>query len=231
MGTYNPPVDQLLKLGDPDEGGSKHDYLALGIGAEHIPDLLRLLKDKELYDKEPQYYAQIHAWRALAQLKAREAIEPLLDLVAENTVAEDWSDWVLEELPVVLGRFGSDVIPLVVRRINPGKPAEAQDYARVIAEVGKQHPDARSEAVSQLCRLLEAAETNDPTLNAFLISNLIDLEATDAWPVIERAYTTGNIDESINGDLAHAKHYIGLGPKPPWVPPAPASSHPSGQNA
>lgn len=231
MGIYNPPVDQLLKRGDPDKGSGKIDYRALGIGPEHVPDLIRMLKDKELFANDPEWYSQVHAWRALAQLKAREAIDPLLDLVAENAESDDWSDWILEELPVVLGGFGPEVIPIVIARIDPGKERVAQDYSTVITEVGKQHPEARLEAVSQLCRLLEAAATNDPTLNGFLISDLIELKATEAWTTIERAYATENVDESITGGLADAKHYLGLGPKPPRSCPAPASSHPSGQNA
>src|SRR4051812_31655348 len=162
MGNYSPPVDQLLKIGRPIGINTKSDYAALGLGHEHVPDLIRLMKDETLFEKEPEAYAQIHAWRALAQLQAREAIEPLLDLVAKNVVEEDYREWLFEEGPVVLGSFGPEVIPLVVARIDRQKAEEAQEYARVLMEVGKQHPGARADAVAHLRRLLETAGTNDP---------------------------------------------------------------------
>lgn len=231
MGSYSPPVDQLLKRGDPDKGSVKIEYTALGIGAEHVPDLIRMLKDKELFDTEPEWYAQTHAWRALGQLRARAAIEPMLDLVAENADADDWSDWILEELPEVLGEIGPEVIPIVVARIDRQKARVTQEYASVLKEVATQHPEARSEVISHICRLLETAGTNDATLNAFLIANLIDLKATEAVPAIERAYATNNVDFGLQGGLDEAKFYMGVGPPTRQTVPYRASSHPTGQNA
>jgi hypothetical protein len=231
MGSYSPPVDQLLKLGDPMKGAAKVDYLALGIGREHVADLLRMLNDSDLFQTDPEWYAQNHAWRALGQLRAPEAIEPLLDLLGENVESDDWSDWIFEDLPPVLGQFGPQLIPRVVDRLDRQKPRMAQEYARVIMEVGKQHLEARPEAVSQLRRLLETASTNDPTLNAFLISNLIDLKATDAWLAIERAYATDNVDLSIQGGPDQAKFYMGLGPRPQGTYHPVRTAPASGQNA
>ena len=230
MENYSPPVDQLLKLGDPDKGTGTVDYVALGIGPEHVPDLLRMLRDKALRKSEPEWYSCIHAWRALAQLRAREAIEPMLDLVAENA-EDDWSDWSFEDLPVALGGFGPEVIPTVVARIDRQKAAVTQEYTRVITEVGNQHPEARSEAVAHLRRLLETAGTNDPTLNAYLISGLIDLKATEAWLSVERAYATGNVDLDLNGGLDEAKFYMGLGPATQHTYVPVASQRPSGPSA
>jgi hypothetical protein len=231
MDSYSPPVAQLLTLGDPNKGSGKVDYVALGVTPEHVPELIRILKDTGLYEKDPEWAAHIHAWRALGQLRAPEAIGPLLDLVTENAEADEWSDWVLEELPKVIGGFGAQVIPLTVARIDRQKPRATQDLASVLKEVGKQHPEARAEVVGHLCRLLATAGTNDPTLNAFLISNLIDLKATEAWPAIERAYVTNNIDHSLHGGLDQAKFYMGLGPEPPRAYRPPIPTRTSGRNA
>ena len=38
---YLPPVDQLLTLGEPQTATKHHDYTALGLGMEHISDLIR----------------------------------------------------------------------------------------------------------------------------------------------------------------------------------------------
>lgn len=231
MGNYAPPVDQLLKLGRPKPPAEGADYRALGVATEHIPDLIRMLTDESLFETDPEWYAQIHAWRALGQLRAREAIDPLLDMMIANALADDWSDWLFEEVPVVLGKLGPEVIPRIVARIDRQHADATQQYARALMEIGKQHPEARSEVVGHLCRLLETAATNDATLNAFLISDLIDLKATEALPAIERAYATDNVDLDIHGGLDHAKFYMGLGPEPPREHRVPLPAHPSGQNA
>ena len=73
--TYAPPVDQLLTFGEewskPDDWP---DYLALGLGSEHIPDLIRMATNEELEeadDGSAEVWAPIHARRALGQLQAR----------------------------------------------------------------------------------------------------------------------------------------------------------------
>ncbi len=50
--SYTPPVDKLLTYGDGREIGENPkdwpQYLELGIGPEHIPDLIRMATDEEL---------------------------------------------------------------------------------------------------------------------------------------------------------------------------------------
>ncbi len=45
---YTAPVSDLLTLGDCREIRVWPDYLAMGIGPEHIPDLIRMVEDDEL---------------------------------------------------------------------------------------------------------------------------------------------------------------------------------------
>src|SRR2546421_7297589 len=112
--TYPPPVNKLLTY-----GASKSvlwqnwpNYAELGIGPEHIPDLIRMATDEELRwaDSESlEVWAPIHAWRTLGALHAEAAIEPLLSLLKE--IDENDDDWVQEELPEVYGRIGPAAIP------------------------------------------------------------------------------------------------------------------------
>ena len=80
---YSPLVKQLITLGDPRqrrEWENWRDYAALGLTAAHIPDLLRLMLDEDLSGADSdsaEVWAQLHAWRALGQLKAQAAAEPL----------------------------------------------------------------------------------------------------------------------------------------------------------
>src|SRR5262245_20529152 len=106
MESYSPPVLTLTQLDYPNLGIWR-DYLSGGIRREHIPELIRLLSDGAfLTAEEPEVYAHIHAWRALGQLRAAEAIEPLLELIAEQENEADWSEWISQEVPVALGMIG-----------------------------------------------------------------------------------------------------------------------------
>jgi hypothetical protein len=110
--SYPPPVDRLLTYGEADvvEADDWPNYLELGLGPEHIPDLIRMATDEKLNKADPdslESWAPIHAWRALGQLRAEAAIEPLLALFDK---LED-SEWVAEELPEVLGMIGPAALP------------------------------------------------------------------------------------------------------------------------
>lgn len=218
MATYAPPVSQLVKLGRPEGTTESGDYSTYGIGPEHIPELIRLLQDDELAwtDSDlPEVFAQVHAWRALGQLRAEAAIELLLDLLADQE-DQDWNDWVTEEVPVVLGMIGPAALPATVTRLERHAPEQRAPsyYASALAEIAKRHPATRDEVIQHLCRVLETAAVNDPDLNGFVIGDLLDLEATEAWPTMERAFATGNVDTFIAGDTAEVKWELGLGPKP-----------------
>jgi hypothetical protein len=224
MQPYLPPVAGFLELGYPNEQQRWRDYTRFGIGPEHIPELIRLMRDKELLesipetdDDDPRFYGYIHAWRALGQLRAAEAIEPLLDMLVENANPDEWNDWIMEEVPTVLGMIGPAAIPATVARLDRrGKEERPHiDYSNALTEIAKRHPDSRGEVVSQFSRILETAAENDPALNGFVISDLIDLEARESWPVIEAAYATENVDPSITGDADEVKWRLGLGPEPP----------------
>src|SRR5712692_8184689 len=102
--TYLAPVDKLLTYGSLEDEVSDQwpDYLALGLGPEHIPELIRLATDRELHNLEAEdydendlsFWAPVHAVRALGQLRAEEAIEPLLPLFDEAQNDE----WMVEDL-------------------------------------------------------------------------------------------------------------------------------------
>lgn len=219
MSTYEPPVSLLLKLGRPDVGKTGTDYRALGIGPEHVPELIRLMRDENLWESEdepPEVYAYIHAWRALGQLRSEAAIEPLLDLLADQE-GEDWSDWVTEEVPRVLGEIGVPALAPTAARLNKRRPRlEATTYyTTALTEIARRHPEVRTEVIGHLVRVLQTGLEPEPVLNGFVVGDLLDLKAVEAWPAIEAAFALGAVDESIAGSAADVKWDLGLGPKPP----------------
>ncbi len=97
------------------------DYLGeLGITLEHVPELIRMATDEGLSDAlsdSVEVWAPIHAWRCLGLLRADEAIEPLLGLIKSEE-----EDWVLEEIPWVMGLIGEGAIaPATKFLANRGK--------------------------------------------------------------------------------------------------------------
>src|SRR5207249_5721440 len=108
---YSPPVDRLLTLGRP-EGAERRDwpgYTSHGIGPDDVPQLSRMLRDPRLNDEsaaEPEFWAPVHAWRALSQLQALGAIEAMLDALDRRQRWNDYDDWSFEELREVFEHFG-----------------------------------------------------------------------------------------------------------------------------
>lgn len=225
MASYEPPVSRLLELGRP-ELGNWEDYSQYGIGPEHIPDLIRMLRDpgadedhadEDEEEDKPHYYAYIHAWRALGQLKAEAAIEPLLEMIAEDDAADNFDDWIVEEVPEVLGMIGPPALAPTAERLLEMhfRPSAPSSFARVLEEIGNDHPETRPQVISHLVAFLDRARQNDTAQNGFIISSLIDLKAVEAWPAIERAFVSGSVDPTIAGDVDRVKFQLGLGPEPP----------------
>lgn len=205
---YPEPVSKLLTMGDP-EVHKWPDYLALGLSPEHVPDLIRMVLDDALYD-DPASWAPIHAWRALGQLRAEEAIEPLTQLLQDIDDFDD--DWALEEMPTVFALIGPAAIPTLADYIldtSHGTWARVT-AARSLKEIGTNHPDVRSACVSVLTTALERFEMLEPEVNGFLILYLVDLEAVEAAPIMERAFEAGCVDPMVMGDWEDVQIELGL---------------------
>lgn len=213
---YPPPLDRLLRLGEPKGLAFTLDYRTLGLASEHVPELLRMVLDEELHTapgKSPLVWAPVHAWRALASLKAETAIEPLLNLLQRIDDHDD--DWVNSEVPHVLGEIGSAALdPVTVYLADPAH----KEWARVAAaealgKIGEQHVELRAECISRLSAQLEKHADQSETLNAFLVSPLLDLKAREALPAMERAFAAGHVDESVAGDYEDVEIELGVKPQ------------------
>jgi len=210
--SYTPPVSQLLSLGEP-RGTEWRDYSALGIRVEAVPELIRMATDDALNDgpqKSKMVWAPVHAWRALGQLRAAQAIEPLLTLLHRIDDAQD--DWLAGDLPKALALIGAAALDPAANYLAD---AAHGDWARVAAsttlgQIGCVHPELRAECVARLVKQLEQFAGQPETVNAFVISALWDLHAVEAMPVMERAFASGRVDESVNGDLEDVQIHFGL---------------------
>lgn len=211
---YTLPVNQLLHLGEPHgkERQEWRDYTALGISTEAVPELIRMATDDALNDG-PQnsklVWAPVHAWRALAQLRAPEAIAPLLTLFQR---AADSDDWVMSDLPEALAQIGAAAIEPTANCLADTARGEWERVtaADALGRIGLAHPELRAECVTRVAAQLENFAEQSDNLNAFLIAPLWDLRAVEAMCVIERAFASGRVDESVNGDWEDVQIHFGL---------------------
>lgn len=217
--TYTEPVSKLLKLGRPD--GPWLDYPALGLTREDVPELIRLVQDDELRllarpeglpegEDVPEWYAQVHAWRALAQLQAEEAIPALLGLL--HQIDDDTDDWLASDAEDVFALLGIPAVePLTAYLTDEDNPMYARTAASsALAEIGRLHPEARERCIRGITAVLENYESNDEGLNGFLIGDLVKLNAVEEIDLIRRAFAADAVDESIYGDVEDVQIRLGL---------------------
>lgn len=182
----------------------------LGLTQAHVPALIRMATDDELNElpgDDIAVWAPVHAWRALGFLRAEAAIEPLL-----GTFKDEYSDWVLDEVPWVLGMIGEGAIAPVSLYLASRKHEEWSRSATiaVLEHIAQLHPTLQPTCVKKLSSQLADFRNNPDSLNGFLVSSLIELEAVDKANLIERAYASGNVDESICGNWPNVKIDLGL---------------------
>ncbi len=180
MAEYAPPLDQFLTLGRPSNDRSWRDYRALGIGPEHIPDLIRMATDRDLNSADAEnleVWAPLHAWRSLGELHAEQAIEPLLELLGDSP--ED--DYLAMDLPEVFSRIGPVAIPAVKRHIaDESLNEDARIHgAEILKEIARTHPETREDCIGFLTSQLARKTDNPASLNGFLVSELVVLKAVE----------------------------------------------------
>lgn len=208
---YQPPVAGLLELGEDALTEEWIDYLALGLGPEHVPDLIRMATDERLNEGEserPETWAPVQAWRALGRLRAEPAVEPLLELAGK---LED-EIFVDPELARVLGMIGRAAIPALARVIadDSADPALHILATQALDEVVAGDESARDEVVPLLVARLETWDRNDDVLNTFLVDALTGLRVMEAAPLMEQAFAAHRVDLVARGDWEDVQVELGL---------------------
>jgi len=213
---YPPPLNQLLSLGDTGDlrdSDAWPDYLALGLGLEHVPDLIRIATDPDLNDgpsDSAEVWALVHAWRTLALLHAAEAVAPLTRLF--RRVDEDDDDAVGEDLPEAFGVLGPAAVPALTHYLLDQAHGM---WARIaaahsLAAIGGRHAEARLACIDALTQALARYADEDPSFNGFVISFLIELKAVEARAVMEQAFAAEAVEDGIAGDWEAVQIALGL---------------------
>jgi hypothetical protein len=214
---YSEALQPLFQLSadsvDPYELDA-HNFLEMGITAEHIPELTELILDEKYYlsEDEDLGYPQLFAYQALGQLKTESAIDALVE-GTRRWSDTDWFEWFTEAMPDIFGLIGCSAISSIVKLLQDTTAhvhtrTSAVDY---IEKIGVAHPECRVLCVAALTEQLQKFNENDPTLNGFLITVLvIDLKTLAAADLIEAAFQADRVDKKIVGDWDDVQVYLGL---------------------
>lgn len=217
---YPPPLDRLLSLGMPRADGRWTGYVSrLGLSRAHVPGLVRMATDPALAQADSgsdEVWGPVHAWRALGQLRATEAIDPLLALL--RTAADDWT---ATDLPAVFERIGPAALPgLAALFTDDGAGDEARTTAAsALARLAAAYPVTRDPVVHLLCAALDASPPDSEVLNGHLVTLLLELRAAEAAPALERAYAAERVDLAPAGDWDDVRARLEMADGGPADPP------------
>jgi hypothetical protein len=209
---YPPLVDRLRALGDPRDAGVEERRRALGLGQEHLPDLLRMARDRGLYTADgdtPEVWAPLHAFYALSDLDVTAVVPELIPLF---DLDDDWLDTALPEL---LGKVGAPTLePIRAYLADSTRWVYGHAEAcRALAKIGEQHPELREQVVAALSDILRDAERYDEVINTAAMDALVELGAVEALPLIRRAFELGRIDEMMRGPWGDVLNDLAVEPE------------------
>jgi hypothetical protein len=85
--------------------------------------------------------------------------------------------------------------PPVCQLLALGDPREGDEFG----QPPDKWLDCRAACAGQLVERLAQGRWNDPTLNGFIVAQLLELRAVEAAPIIEKAFALRQVDPSIVG--------------------------------
>jgi len=222
--TYTPPVSRLLNYQEcqSTEANEWPDYVSeFGFTHEHIPELVRLMRDVDLYEWESEeeddipegldpdlaWCGPIHAWRALGQLKATEFLDGALDILDSRA-----DEWAMEEFPQVCQMIGPDIIPPLGALIKENVTTDKDIVSLIesLFSLPEEYPEARDRCAAILQDALQTYRQNSKLHNTFLVLGLQTLRVTEALDLLEAVYQEKRVDELFVGTWARAQIILGL---------------------
>ena len=209
-------IEALKRRGRPSSDQSwpdgQPDYVAeYELTAEHIPALISLASTWVKVDSDDDaVYSQVHAWRALGQLRAAEAVQPLLDHQQELDDLDD--DWYLEDFHLVFGLIGPPAIDELTTFLKDTSNTQFPrgKAASGLAEIAIRFPESRQQVIEILTDLLSRHDKTQAELNGHLVWDLMNLNAVEAAESIERAFAANVIDPTVAGDWGDVRHELGI---------------------
>jgi hypothetical protein len=217
LDTYREPVAKLLTYGKERLTDDWIDYETdAGLTQADIPELIRMATDAELdnldYEAyEIEIFAPVHAARALGQLRAEEAIAPLI------TLFNQYDDYFLEDLPLIFAKIGIAAIAPLVDFYNDFRttPPDVKTWGRIavvesLKFIAEQYPEVKAECIAILMEWLDEYMDTDPIVVSCLVDTLVKMKVVEAAPLIEEIFAQIEVDEYLTGSLPSVQVELGL---------------------
>ena len=188
-----------------------------------IPHLIEIAQDEELWpeDSDGEGWASIHAVNLLGELRAAEAVQTLIDIVALSDPGEILHDRAILALEAIGTPAGRAVLETIWYTRNVELK---RTLSYTLGKVGRDEP----EAFDTLARLYDELSWEEARLLVAL--GLAELGDPRAIPILERAWRDPKLPEYEATDVAEALRQFGVEPTPPRKPgarynPLPMRSH------
>ncbi len=196
--SYPAPINELLDWGDDldrtREFEDKTEYMQW---RRHIPALTRMALDPALLHGWPSEAASWAPWHAIHMLGALQAWESAPALAP---LADIENDWLSDHLPHIWAEMGSEVEPsLWIILEDPSASAKQRGLAAESLTILAAEIEAmENKVVRGFQKILQNATNFNPTVNAYLVYFLTDMEALDeVKETVHAAFETGRIDLKI----------------------------------
>ncbi|NOH02861.1 MAG: hypothetical protein HND47_13335 [Chloroflexi bacterium] len=146
------------------------------------------------WPSEPASWAPWHAIHALGNLQAWDSAPALAQL------ADMENDWLSDHLPHIWADMGREVEPALWMILeNTSASAKGRGLAAEgLSNLAEENEAMENKVVHGFEKILQSAKSFDPTLNAYLIHFLREMEAVDeAMDAIDSAFEAGRVDLEI----------------------------------
>lgn len=157
-------------------------------------------------------FAPLHALFLLGELESEESLPVILHMLRQNEKYIDniIGDFITETLWMVIVKVGINQLDVLEKFAMED---DVQIFSRLsvcdaFVQIILHYPDKRDEVLQIFDRILKSIssaskhyERFDPSFNAFIISNIIDLGLVDYLPTIKEMDSNGLIDRRIVGNF------------------------------
>lgn len=196
--SYPAPVNEFLEWGDDlmrsYDFMDEVDYRGW---RKHIPALTRMALDPGLvngWPAEKASWAPWHAIHTLGNLQAWESAPALAGL------ADFENDWLSDHLPHIWMDMGMEVEPSLwaILENASASPKQRGLAAQSLSMLAEGNDTVGNKVAGGFERLLGNSKVFNPSVNAYLIHFLRDMEAVDeAWETIETAFDEDRVNLDI----------------------------------
>ena len=205
-------LNKLLTLPEPDWKWAPSTFSDFSISEQDA--LIAITKEEHLHGKfeedisDAQFFASIHAYRALASFNHSVHLAHFLELLTHP--GYDDNDFFSEDIPSILAQYETAAVQPIIDILNDQDIDEITRMPLVDAlEKLTQNKIEAATIIKVLTDYLREKHFTR-TLNAHIIASMVDLKQTDAIETIRSSYAAHLVDITMSGDLEDIEVALGL---------------------